>query len=76
MTTNGGSTPSSHRVAAIDCGTNSTRLLVADLDAHGNLRTIERLQRITRLGQDVDRLGALAPKRSSAPSRSCGSFAT
>ncbi len=50
------------RVAAIDCGTNSTRLLVAGRTSDGTLQTIERLQRITRLGQDVDRLGALAPE--------------
>jgi exopolyphosphatase/guanosine-5'-triphosphate,3'-diphosphate pyrophosphatase len=49
-------------VAAIDCGTNSTRLLVADRDADGSLRTITRLMRITRLGQGVDRTGALAPE--------------
>ncbi len=42
-------------VAAIDCGTNSTRLLV--VDAGG--RTLERLMRITRLGQHVDRDGRL-----------------
>jgi len=53
---------SPERVAAIDCGTNSTRLLVAERNADGTLRTIDRLQRITRLGQDVDRLGALAPE--------------
>jgi len=47
-------------VAAIDVGTNSTRLLVADLAADGRLRQIERFMRITRLGQDVDRTGALA----------------
>jgi exopolyphosphatase/guanosine-5'-triphosphate,3'-diphosphate pyrophosphatase len=41
---------------AIDCGTNSTRLLVADADG----RTIERLMRITRLGQGVDATGRLA----------------
>lgn len=45
-------------VAAIDCGTNSTRLLVAD-DAG---RAVERLARITRLGQGVDATGALAPE--------------
>ena len=45
------------RVAAIDCGTNSTRLLVADADG----RPIERLMRITRLGEGVDSTGALAP---------------
>jgi exopolyphosphatase/guanosine-5'-triphosphate,3'-diphosphate pyrophosphatase len=44
-------------LAAIDCGTNSTRLLVSD----GGTRTVERLMRITRLGQDVDATGALAP---------------
>jgi len=42
-------------VAAIDCGTNSVRLLVAD--ALG--RPLERLMRITRLGQGVDRTGRL-----------------
>jgi exopolyphosphatase / guanosine-5'-triphosphate,3'-diphosphate pyrophosphatase len=43
-------------VAAIDCGTNSTRLLVAD----GDGRELVRLMRITRLGQGVDRENALA----------------
>ncbi len=49
--------PSAPAVAAIDCGTNSTRLLVAD--AAG--RPLERLMRITRLGQGVDATGRLAP---------------
>lgn len=44
-------------IAAIDCGTNSTRLLVADADGH----PMERLMRITRLGQGVDSTGQLAP---------------
>lgn len=49
------------RVAAIDIGTNSTRLLVAEAAADGApLTTVERLMRITRLGQGVDRTGALA----------------
>ncbi len=43
-------------IAAIDCGTNSTRLLVAD--AAG--RPLERLMRITRLGQGVDATGRLS----------------
>jgi exopolyphosphatase/guanosine-5'-triphosphate,3'-diphosphate pyrophosphatase len=43
--------------AAIDCGTNSTRLLV-----HDGSRTVERLMRITRLGQGVDASGRLAPE--------------
>jgi exopolyphosphatase/guanosine-5'-triphosphate,3'-diphosphate pyrophosphatase len=45
-------------VAAIDCGTNSTRLLVAD----GEGTTLERLNTITRLGQGVDATGRLAPE--------------
>jgi exopolyphosphatase / guanosine-5'-triphosphate,3'-diphosphate pyrophosphatase len=43
-------------LAAIDCGTNSTRLLVADESG----KTVERLMRITRLGQGVDATGRLA----------------
>ncbi len=46
----------SARLAAIDCGTNSTRLLVAD--EHG--ATVDRRMRITRLGQGVDATGELA----------------
>jgi exopolyphosphatase/guanosine-5'-triphosphate,3'-diphosphate pyrophosphatase len=45
-------------VAAVDCGTNSTRLLVADPDG----RTLERLMTITRFGQGVDRTHVLAPE--------------
>jgi exopolyphosphatase / guanosine-5'-triphosphate,3'-diphosphate pyrophosphatase len=45
-------------VAAIDCGTNSTRLLVVDHD--GN--ELVRLMRITRLGQGVDEANVLAPE--------------
>lgn len=49
------------RVASIDVGTNSTRLMVADLDGRtGPLTIVERLMRITRLGQGVDQTGALA----------------
>ena len=45
-------------VAAVDCGTNSTRLLVADAEG----RTLERVMRITRLGQGVDATHRLAPE--------------
>ncbi|GHE41117.1 hydrolase [Streptosporangium violaceochromogenes] len=49
------------RVAAIDCGTNSVRLLVADVEA-GTLTDVERRMEIVRLGQGVDRTGRLAPE--------------
>ena len=49
------------RVGAIDMGTNSTRLLVADVEA-GRLVEIERLLQITRLGEEVDRGGVLVPQ--------------
>jgi exopolyphosphatase/guanosine-5'-triphosphate,3'-diphosphate pyrophosphatase len=44
-------------VAAVDCGTNSTRLLVAGPDG----RTLDRLMTITRLGEGVDETARLAP---------------
>ncbi len=49
------------RVAAIDCGTNSVRLLVADVGDAG-LTDVHREMRIVRLGQDVDATGRLAPE--------------
>jgi exopolyphosphatase / guanosine-5'-triphosphate,3'-diphosphate pyrophosphatase len=50
------------RVAAIDCGTNSLRLLVADVDAAaGSLTDVDRRLEIVRLGQGVDATGRLAP---------------
>ncbi|HEX4976738.1 MAG TPA: Ppx/GppA phosphatase family protein [Nocardioides sp.] len=49
------------RVAAVDCGTNTIKLLVADLDpATGEERERVREMRMVRLGQDVDRTGRLA----------------
>ncbi|NGP05281.1 Ppx/GppA family phosphatase [Rhodococcus sp. 14C212] len=50
------------RVAAIDCGTNSIRLLIADLGDDGRLTDVTRLMRIVRLGQGVDATGRLAPE--------------
>ena len=47
-------------VAAVDCGTNSIRLLVTDL-AGGAASELVREMRITRLGQGVDRTGSLDP---------------
>jgi exopolyphosphatase/guanosine-5'-triphosphate,3'-diphosphate pyrophosphatase len=51
------------RVASIDIGTNSTRLLVGEAGTDGGpLVPVERLMRITRLGEGVDRTGALVPE--------------
>jgi exopolyphosphatase/guanosine-5'-triphosphate,3'-diphosphate pyrophosphatase len=52
------------RVAAVDIGTNSTRLLVAEIDGRGRdarLAQLNRRTRITRLGQGVDRNRVLHP---------------
>ncbi len=48
------------RLAAIDCGTNSIRLLIADASG-GQLRDVHRETRIVRLGQGVDATGQFAP---------------
>jgi exopolyphosphatase / guanosine-5'-triphosphate,3'-diphosphate pyrophosphatase len=47
------------RIAVIDLGTNSTRLLVAEV-AGGQVNELERLTTVTRLGQDVEATGRLA----------------
>ena len=51
----------SERVAAIDCGTNSIRLLIADVDGDRLTDVARRLQ-LVRLGEGVDRTGRLAPE--------------
>jgi exopolyphosphatase/guanosine-5'-triphosphate,3'-diphosphate pyrophosphatase len=70
------------RVAAIDCGTNSVRLLIADVGpgadpgagaggpgfGTGELADVERLMEIVRLGEGVDRTGRLAPDALATPS--------
>ncbi len=52
------------RVAAIDCGTNSIRLLIADIDrSNGSVKLTDvvREMRVVRLGEGVDATGVLAP---------------
>ncbi len=49
------------RVAAIDCGTNAIRLLIADVDGD-RLSDVARRMEIVRLGEGVDRTGRLAPE--------------
>ena len=51
------------RVAAVDCGTNSLRLLLADVDpGRAELTDVIRRMEIVRLGQGVDQTGRLAPE--------------
>ncbi|MGL4175116.1 MAG: exopolyphosphatase [Dermatophilaceae bacterium] len=50
------------RVAAVDCGTNSIRLLVADVDADRRFTDVVRRMEVVRLGQGIDRTGRIAPE--------------
>ncbi|KFG00774.1 Ppx/GppA phosphatase family protein [Streptomyces europaeiscabiei] len=64
------------RVAAVDCGTNSIRLLVADADpATGELVELDRRMTIVRLGQGVDRTGRLAPEALERTFAACREYA-
>lgn len=64
------------RVAAIDCGTNSIRLLVADADpATGEFTELDRRMEIVRLGQGVDRTGRLAPEALERTFAACRRYA-
>jgi exopolyphosphatase / guanosine-5'-triphosphate,3'-diphosphate pyrophosphatase len=61
----------SHRVAVVDIGSNSTRLLIADIEA-GRIEEVERQSRVTRLGRGVDLSGQLAAEAIEA---ACGAIA-
>ncbi|HEY9374490.1 Ppx/GppA phosphatase family protein [Streptomyces sp.] len=72
------------RVAAIDCGTNSIRLLVADVAVpdsasgagqRGELIELDRRMTIVRLGQGVDRTGRLAPEALERTFAACRAYA-
>ena len=68
------------KVAAIDCGTNSIRLLVAktsepDEHATRRLRDVARTMRIVRLGQDVDATGRFADEALARTFTACEEFA-
>ncbi|MFJ3205009.1 exopolyphosphatase [Streptomyces sp. NPDC086989] len=65
------------RVAGIDCGTNSIRLLVADFDpATGELVELDRRMTIVRLGQGVDKTGRLAPEALERTFAACREYAS
>jgi exopolyphosphatase/guanosine-5'-triphosphate,3'-diphosphate pyrophosphatase len=59
------------RVAAVDCGTNSIRLLVRDLPGE----ELHREMRIVRLGEGVDRTGSLAPQAIARTREALASYA-
>ncbi|MFF0724652.1 exopolyphosphatase [Streptomyces sp. NPDC004134] len=64
------------RVAAVDCGTNSIRLLVADVDTRsGEVKDLDRRMEIVRLGQGVDRTGRLAPEALERTFAACRRYA-
>ncbi|MFJ8055102.1 exopolyphosphatase [Streptomyces sp. NPDC096142] len=64
------------RVAAIDCGTNSIRLLVADVNpGTGELVDLDRRMTIVRLGQGVDKTGRLAPEALERTFAACRDYA-
>ncbi|MFE9171449.1 Ppx/GppA phosphatase family protein [Streptomyces kebangsaanensis] len=72
------------RVAAVDCGTNSIRLLVADATVSnsasgagttGELVDLDRRMTIVRLGQGVDRTGRLAPEALERTFAACREYA-
>ncbi|MBF4162900.1 Ppx/GppA phosphatase family protein [Nocardioides acrostichi] len=66
------------RVAAIDCGTNTIKLLVLQTDTAdtaGAPLELEREMRIVRLGQGVDRTGRLAPEALERTFAACEEYA-
>jgi len=63
------------RVAAIDCGTNSIRLLIADIDGN-NFREVVRDMEIVRLGQGVDETGQFHPDAITRTLAAVDKFAT
>ena len=64
------------RVAAVDCGTNSIRLLVADVDVRaGTAAEVDRRMEIVRLGEGVDRTGVLSPAALARTFAACDTYA-
>src|SRR4051812_49800671 len=63
------------RVAAIDCGTNSIRLLIADVPPEGPHTDLLRRMEVVRLGQGVDATGRLAPEAIERPGKVLAEYA-
>ncbi|MBP7652655.1 hypothetical protein KA977_04490, partial [Candidatus Dependentiae bacterium] len=51
------------RIAGIDIGTNSLRLLILDIDENRNFRTIYKRLKTTRIGKELDKNGYILPKK-------------
>jgi exopolyphosphatase/guanosine-5'-triphosphate,3'-diphosphate pyrophosphatase len=67
---------STHRAAAIDCGTNSIRLLIADVDlVAGTATDVVREMLVVRLGEGVDATGAFAPAALERTFAACSDYA-
>jgi len=62
------------RVAAVDCGTNSIRLLIADVDAAGLIDVVRRME-IVRLGEGVDRTGRFSDAALERTFAACDGYA-
>lgn len=64
------------RVAAFDCGTNSLRLLIADVDPEaGTLVDVDRRMEVVRLGEGVDRTGRISDEALDRALRVCTFYA-
>ncbi|PID54489.1 MAG: exopolyphosphatase, partial [Micrococcales bacterium] len=62
------------RVAAVDCGTNSLRLLIADVTGQV-LTEVDRRMEVVRLGEGVDRTGRIADKALARAGEAAGEYA-
>lgn len=62
-------------VAAIDCGTNAIRLLIASVDGAGHLQELVREMRIVRLGEGVDATGAFSQAALARTFAACEEYA-
>jgi exopolyphosphatase/guanosine-5'-triphosphate,3'-diphosphate pyrophosphatase len=62
-----------HRVAVVDVGSNSTRLLIADV-AGDRIRDVMRQSRVTRLGRGVDLSGQLSAEAIEAACEAIGDY--
>lgn len=62
-------------VAAIDCGTNAIRLLVAETASNGEVNDLVREMRTVRLGEGVDRTGEFSPQSLGRTFDACREYA-